>query len=402
MNTAGTSLDLLSGRSLAAGPETHDEHVARYGPLPGGGGPNDVIERLEASGLLGRGGAGFPVGRKWRTIAQRPSGGAVVLINGAEGEPWSAKDRAVMSVRPHALIDGLIVAAEAVGADEAVLYVGSGHRTARKVMTEALGQRRLPLPIRIVDAPERYVAGEESAAVHFINDGDARPTTVPPRPFERGIDGQPTLVQNVESLAYAGLIARSGETASAGLVTIGGVPHAGVREVELGTSIGEIVSASGARREATQAILLGGYFGRWAPADSAWDLAYDPAELRAAGLTAGCGVIRVLGAAECGVETTSQVMAYLAGQSAAQCGPCVFGLRAIADATERLARGMSRDDDLARIERWGGQLVGRGACRHPDGAAGFLASALLTFSDEFQRHARTRRCGDAGRPARVA
>jgi len=404
MNTpaADPSTPLLAGRSLSAGPETYAEHVARVGPLPAGRARTDVIAGLEASGLLGRGGAGFPVGRKWRTVAERATGGAIVLANGAEGEPLSAKDRAVMSVRPHALIDGMILAAQAVGAEEAILYIGSGHRTARQVMTEALGQRLLPVPFRIVDAPDRYVAGEESAAVHFINDGDARPTNVPPRPFERGVGGQPTLVQNVESLAYAGLLARSGASTMSGLVTIGGVLHAGVREVELGSSIGEIVAASGPRPETTQALLLGGYFGRWSSAGAAWDLPFEPRQLRTAGLTAGCGVISVLGPAECGVEATSRIMDYLAGQSAAQCGPCVFGLRAIADATDRLAWGMGRDDDLARIERWGGQLVERGACRHPDGAAGLLASALVTFGDEFVRHARTRRCGHAGRPARVA
>ncbi len=394
--------ELLAGRSLSAGAETLAEHRARLGPLPLAADRNDLIRVLEASGLAGRGGGAFPVGRKWRAVAERPDGPAVLLANGAEGEPLSAKDRAVMTVRPHALIDGLLVAARAVGADEATIYVGSAHRVARQAMTDALGQRSLPLPVRIVDAPDRYVAGEESAAIHFINDQDARPVMVPPRPFERGINGRPTLVQNVESLAYAGLIARVGGTAERALVTLGGVGRPGVREVDLGTPLGAIVAGGGGQLEQSQALLVGGYFGRWAVAGEAWDLPFDGASLRSAGLTTGCGVISVLSHDRCGVQATSQILEFLAGQSAAQCGPCVFGLRAIADATTRLAETRSEPDDLVRIERWAGQLAGRGACRHPDGAAGLLQSALITFAGEFDRHVRQRRCSAAGRPARAA
>ena len=249
-----------------------------------------------------------------------------------------------------------------------------------------------------------------------MNAGDARPTSLQPRPYERGVGGRPTLVQNVESLAYAGLIARFGADwfrsaggdgragnpgAGLGLVTLVGVDHPGVREIELGSPLGEVVAASGTRRDEARAVLLGGYFGRWVPAPDAWDLALDPTAMRSAGLTFGCGVISVLGLDTCGVRATSRILDYLADQSAAQCGPCVFGLRAIADAGRRLAEGIAAND-LARVERWAGQLAGRGACRHPDGAAGLLSSALEAFADEFSRHVRGGACSLAGRPARVA
>jgi NADH:ubiquinone oxidoreductase subunit F (NADH-binding) len=406
---------LLDGRPFAAGPESLTEHTTRLGSLPGPRGRQDLIPALEASGLLGRGGGGFPVGRKWRSVAERSGGAAVVLANGAEGEPLSAKDRAVMTLRPHAVLDGAFLAAEAVGAGEVLLYVGSAHRAARRAITEALAQRARAVPVRIVDAPDRYVAGEESAAVHFVNAGDARPTLVPPRPYERGVDGRPTLVQNVESLAYAGLIARfgpdfgrqasgspSGTAGGLELVTLAGVAHPGVREIELGTPLGAIIGPSGAQPDATSAVLLGGYFGRWLPMPAAWDVALDPGTLRASGLTFGCGVISVLGSGECGVDQTSRILGYLADQSAAQCGPCVFGLRAIADATDRLASGTGSTDDLARIERWAGQLAGRGACRHPDGAAGLLQSAFEAFGEEWLGHARTGTCSARFRRARVA
>jgi NADH:ubiquinone oxidoreductase subunit F (NADH-binding) len=403
---------LFDGRPMAQGRESFTEHEARFGPLPDAQRLRDLIPALELSGLLGRGGAGFPVGRKWHSVAERSDGRAVVLANGAEGEPLSAKDRAVMTLRPHAVVDGAVLAARAVGADEAILYIGTAHEVARRAMHDALAERAVPLPVRIVDAPDRYVAGEESAAVHFVNDGDARPTNVPPRPYERGVDGRPTLVQNVESLAYAGLIARFGPEwfrgasssgpAGLGIVTLAGVAHRGAREIELGTPIGEILEPSGARRDTTQAILLGGYFGRWVLAAAAWDQPLEPAALRAAGLTFGCGVVSTLGARDCGLESTSRILGYLADQSAAQCGPCVFGLRAIADAAGRLAGRTGSREDLARIEGWAGQLAGRGACRHPDGAAGLLHSSFEAFGDEWTSHARSRTCSSAGQPARAA
>ena len=174
---------LLAGPRLDGELERLDAHLARLGPLPHGVEIRELIPTLEASGLLGRGGAGFPVGRKWRALAERKNGSAVVVANGAEGEPASFKDRTLMAHRPHLVVDGAILAAEAVGADEIVFYVGREHEMAVVAVREAIGRRRseLPLRTRLVQAPIGYVAGEASAAVHYTNNGDARPTTTPPR-----------------------------------------------------------------------------------------------------------------------------------------------------------------------------------------------------------------------------
>ncbi len=404
---------VLAGPPLDRGAESLRDHLARLGPLPPASG---AIAELDASGLLGRGGAGFPAGTKWRSVAERGRGDARVLANGAEGEPLSSKDRAVMSLRPHLVLDGAILAAAAVGATEVVLYVGAEHRQALGTLAHALRERAavrrgLPVRVTIVEAPVAYVAGEESAAVHFVNAGDARPTTVPPRPFESGIDGRPTLVQNVETLAHAALIARRGAgwyrergsaaTPGTALVTVTGGERPGVREIDLGTTVAEVADAARARLADTSAVLLGGYFGSWVRAAEAWDVALDPLELRERGRAFGAGIVAFLPTGECGVRVTARIMAYMAAQSAAQCGPCVFGLRAIGDAVERIATGAGRRGDLARLERWGQEIVGRGACRHPDGAAGHLASALDVFGDEFRLHVATGRCSarTAGRAA---
>jgi NADH:ubiquinone oxidoreductase subunit F (NADH-binding) len=398
---AGPPLDGLS-ESLAA-------HRARLGPLPGARERGGIIAELEASGLLGRGGAGFPVGRKWRALAERRGGRAVVVANGAEGEPASFKDRTLMAQRPHLVVDGALLAADAIGADEIVFYVGEEHEAATAAIGRAIDERRTELgrPARLVKAPISYVAGEASAAVHYINSGDARPTTTPPRVSERGVGGDPTLVQNVESLASAALIARFGDrwyrsagrmgTRGTALVTVtGAVRDQGVREIELGTTVGELAGGVGARAPELQAVVLGGYFGTWAAVRDVWDLPLDPAVMKAHDLAFGCGIVGLLPTDVCGVSATAAIMAFLAAESAGQCGPCLYGLRAIGDATTRIATGRAGAAELTHVERWTSQIGGRGACHHPDGAVQLMTSALNVFGEEFARHARTGSCSVTG------
>ena len=183
-----------------------------------------------------------------------------------------------------------------------------------------------------------------------------------------------------------------------------------MREIEIGTTIGELADASGAAHDprGQQAVLLGGYFGGWLPVERGWQLPLDPLELRDAGSAFGAGVVAFLGNDHCGVRATARIMDYMAGQSAAQCGPCVFGLRAIADACARIANLTAEHEDLNRIEVWSRQLSGRGACRHPDGAVGQLLSSLRVFGPEWEVHQRRRTCTRevvghvAPRPALVA
>jgi NADH:ubiquinone oxidoreductase subunit F (NADH-binding) len=396
---------LLAGPPLDGSPERLKAHVARLGAVPHGDDRRHVISDLEASGVLGRGGAGFPVGRKWRALAERMSGQAVVVANGAEGEVASLKDRTLMAHRPHLVIDGAVLAAEAIGAAEIVFYVGEEHEAAVVAINRALIERQgeIRQSVRLVTAPIGYVAGEASAAVHCINTGDARPTTTPPRVSERGVGGRPTLVQNVESLAYAALIARCGDRwyRSAGrspsrgtaLITVSGaVREDGVREIELGTTVGEVAAIAGAIPARVQAVVLGGYFGTWARVDDVWDLPLDPVAMNAHGLTFGCGIVGLLPTEVCGVGATAEIMAFMARESAGQCGPCVFGLRAISDATKRVAEGIAGAGALDDIERWTSTIAGRGACHHPDGAIQLMTSALNVFGDEFVSHVRLGRC----------
>ena len=401
-----SELRVLAGPRATAGPERLHDHIARLGRAPSGTTTaRGLIPVIEASGLLGRGGAGFPVGRKWRTLAERGHGPATLLVNAAEGEPLSAKDRTLLRLRPHLVLDGAFLAADAIDAARIVLYVGAGHRDAATSLDRAVRERgSLPRSVDLVLAPDTYVAGEESAAVHFVDEADARPTTTPPRVYERGIGGAPTLVQNVESLAHAALIGRygdgwyrevgRGETLGTAMVTVSGSGRDGIREIAIGTTIAELAAETGAGVDpsARQAVLLGGYFGGWVSAERGWDLPLEPIALRDGGSAFGCGVVAFLGQDRCGVRATSRIVDWMAGQSAAQCGPCVFGLRAIADATARVANGTAEGDELERLRRWSAQIAGRGACRHPDGAVGQLLSSLRVFEGEWELHQRRRTC----------
>ncbi|MEI7743355.1 MAG: NADH-ubiquinone oxidoreductase-F iron-sulfur binding region domain-containing protein [Chloroflexota bacterium] len=411
MITPPDELRLLDGPPLDGAAESFAAHGARLGALPHGAATRHLVADLEASGLLGRGGAGFPVGRKWRALASHQGGRPVIVANGAEGEPASAKDRVLMEKRPHLVLDGAVLAAECLGSAEIFIYVGREHEAAVASMGRVIAERADTIrpDVRLVEAPIGYVAGEATAVVHYVNSRDARPTTGP-RMSEKGVDGRPTLVQNVESLAYTALIARFGpewyrsvgrlESKGTSLVTLSGpVRDPGVREIDLGTPLGEVVADAGGVTADVGAVLLGGYFGTWARATDAWRVALDPAVMKRQGLAFGCGIIGMLPAASCGVAVTADIITFLAAGSARQCGPCLYGLAAIAEATARIAGGKAQKQDLEDVRRWVGIVGGRGACRHPDGAVQMMASALDVFAEDFRSHQAHKRCLATGAKA---
>jgi NADH:ubiquinone oxidoreductase subunit F (NADH-binding) len=303
---------------------------------------------------------------------------------------------------------------ETVGASRAVVYIGRAHAAARSALIHAIRERRRlrldPKAVEIVDAPDRYIAGETSALVHLLNGGPAKPTAVPPRPHESGVLGLPTLIQNAETTAHIALIARFGPewfrqrgtdgSPGTALVTVSGaVAHPGVIEVDRGASIGAVIGAAGGLVTEAQAILLGGYFGTWLPAVKAWGMRLDDDELAQHGAAVGCGVILALPASSCAVTETARILRYLADESAGQCGPCIYGLRSIASAMERVACFRPDPLDLERLRRWAGQIAHRGACHHPDGAIRLLLSTLEVFSYDLWRHTNHQPCRGARAPS---
>jgi NADH:ubiquinone oxidoreductase subunit F (NADH-binding) len=327
---------------------------------------------------------------------------AVAVANGAEGELASQKDKLLLWYSPHLVLDGLQLAAEAVGADRAYVYVPRlRYLTDRldAVFAARRSARIDRLPARVVHGPQRFLAGEESALVSRIEGGPALPRFKPPRVFERGVDGAPTLVQNVETLAHLALIARYGpawfrsvgtpDEPGTRLVTRlapdGGVA---VAEAALGTPIRDLLTLDAER---VQAVLIGGYHGAWIPIGRAADLRLSAASVRPAGAVLGAGVLAALPNDRCGLVETARVVRYLALESAGQCGPCLNGLASIAGALQRLSGSGFGPRVRTDLERWAGLTTGRGACKHPDGTVRFVRSALRVFAREITLH-QTGRC----------
>ena len=374
-----------------------NDQLARYGSLPSLRGQADALRSLlSRSGLTGRGGAGFPTGAKLEAVARR--GGAVVVANGVEGEPASAKDKMLLARNPHLVLDGVLVAMEAVGAKEGFVTLAADDERSFVRLESALAERRRETPsILLARLPTGFVSGEESALVSWLNGSEAKPAFKPPRPFERGMNGRPTLVQNVETLANLALLARYGaewfrevgtpdEPGSVLATVRGAVRRPAVVEVELGTPLDAVIDLCGGLSGPAQAVLVGGYFGTWIRARDL-DVPLSQAGLAHVGGSLGARTIVVLPEGACGLAETTRIIRYLAGESAGQCGPCFFGLPALADAFERLARGgVEMQPALARIGQLERQLARRGACSHPDGTLRLAASALAVFADEVERH----------------
>jgi len=399
---------LLAGARGRDVPATLAEHTACYGRFPDLD-AQALAAVLSESGLLGRGGGSFSSSAKLAAVRAH-RGRRVVVGNGVEGEPLSLKDKLLLRSVPHLVLDGLELAATASGARDAILVVSKSAPRELAAVELALRERQRAGLDRVgtvvATAPDRFVLGEETALVAWLSGKPGKPTLTPPRPSERGVHGRPTLIHNVETLAQLALIARFGagwfralgsraEPGSALVTVSGAVQRPGVVEIALGASIRDVVNGVGGATEPLGAFLIGGYFGSWLAAHDAYDLPLLDEHLAPRGARLGARVLVALPARACGLAETARVARWLANESAGQCGPCVNGLAAVAAAFERLAAGDV--SDVPRLGRWLHEIEGRGACRHPDGAARFLASALEVFGHEIELHAGGRCSGGGGR-----
>jgi NADH:ubiquinone oxidoreductase subunit F (NADH-binding) len=389
---------------LGAGltPQDLVPHLAEHGPRRT---DRDLLSAVEDIGLTGRGGGHFPVAAKWRTAidaAHRSGLATVVVANGAEGEPASAKDQVLLATRPHLVLDGLADTAEAVGAQETVLWLHGDAHVLHRTVQHAVAERRAAgvrePPVRVVSAPAHYLAGESSAVVRGLSGGPVLPTSRRVPAAVAGVDGRPTLVHNVETLARTALLARTGTAGycPTSLVTVLAGASRTVVEVDSRAPLRVALLLGGwpLDRE-PQAVLVGGYGGSWLPWHRAADLELSPVALHAAGTSLGAGVLAPLPTGACGVAEAARLAAYLARSSARQCGPCVFGLAALAETLAQLRTGRGRRADVDRLRRWAGEVDGRGACHHPDGAVRMVLSALVTFDRDVEAHRRHRPCDGA-------
>lgn len=390
----------LLGASRPDGlPLSFGEHLAVHGALPS---PRrheakTLQAQLAGAGLRGRGGAGFPAARKLAAAFESGRRG-LLIANGSEGEPASMKDRTLLHQVPHLVLDGAQLAARAIGARQVVVAVhadGALPAVVARALSERAGTDAVD--VRLLEVPARYVAGEASALARAAGGGLSLPALHDTPLARRGLDGRPTVVLNVETLAGLALFLKRGrewygevgtpEEPGTVLLTVrSDHTEPVVLEVPLGTPVRTALRAAGVDADDLQAVLVGGYFGGWLAAPGVLDVRLSHAGMRQAGGVLGAGVVIALSSAECGLRVTAEAVRYLAGESAGQCGPCLNGLPAIAGAMELIAAGDPPPGTLERMAVWCGLVEGRGLCHHPDGAVALVRSALTVFADDVQDH----------------
>ena len=358
--------------------------------------PSALLIDVDAAGLRGRGGAAFPTARKLSTV-RTGRGVPVVVANGEEGEPMSVKDRWLLRHRPHLVLDGLRLAASMVGSRDVHVYVADGPATqsVQEAVDELAAAGQLSIDFKITAVDPSYVAGEETAVVQALNGGPALPMDKPPRPFEAGVAGRPTLINNVETLANLPLIQRLGATRyrdlgtdfapGTFLMTLTGITRTGLYEIPFGETLREVLAWLGEDLDQVAGFLMGGYFAGVLGV-AALDIPLEYNAISAAGSGLGCGAIAVISKDMCPVGVSAGVMAYFARENAGQCGSCFNGTAAMAAVLDALRNHQAEKADIDRLARWSTVLRGRGACGTLDGATNVAATLLREFPDAVSTH----------------
>jgi NADH:ubiquinone oxidoreductase subunit F (NADH-binding) len=389
-----------------------EAHLAHWGTLPLRRARSTLLDELDSSGLRGHGGAWFPVGKKWRGVrdgSRRP----VVVGNGSESEPASRKDGFLLTHSPHLVLDGASLAAAALDAHRVVVFIPLRHVDSVGRCVQARSRAGIdPVKIEVVAAADAYLAGQETAVVHALNDGPAVPTFVGLQSIrERGVRNRPTLVQNVESLAHVAMISRYGgqwfrsmgtaDSPGTMLVTITGRwTEPVVVEAPLGLPFRDLLHLATEDIHRYWGALLGGYGGGWVPSSVLLEGSLSEDWARPQSTSLGAGVVALLPRSCCPLAESARVVRYMEQQGAGQCGPCRYGLADLAGHLELLAfRPDSFRGRFPPILELCNLIDGRGACRHPDGVTRFVRTAIAVFQEDVDRHFRRGLCDAVNRAA---
>ncbi len=372
-------------------------------------GGTGTIATIAASGLRGRGGAGFPTGEKWRAAAATPAAQRYVVANGYGADPSSATDRTLLESNPYAVLEGAIIAAAAIGGTEVIVAVRSDATDAIRALETALARmvaanlagddvlgsgRVVEVTVRPVQGA--YMLGEETVLLKAIEGKRGQPEQRPPHPSERGLFGKPTVVQNVQTLAAIPWILANGAEAFAAigsksspgtiLVSVRAPGGAGVAEVPVGTPLRDIVALAG--RNATKdlkALLVGGPSGGILPAELA-DTAYEYDALRAAGAHIGSGSVVAADKRACVVDLARLLTRFCADEACGKTIPCRIGLRRVSEIGDRVATGLPRPTDVQLLADLSADIVGSALCDHERLATLPFASGMRYFRSELDEH----------------
>ncbi|HZB43129.1 MAG TPA: NADH-ubiquinone oxidoreductase-F iron-sulfur binding region domain-containing protein [Ilumatobacter sp.] len=347
-------------------------------------GPEGVIAAVTASGLVGRGGAAFPTGRKWEAVRTQPALPHYLVCNADESEPGTFKDRVLIEIDPFNVVESMCIAALATGSEHGFVYIRGEYPRAQATLEHAVAESRrrgylgVDFDITIVRGAGAYICGEETAIFNSIEGHRGEPRNKPPFPFEVGLFGKPTAVNNVETLANVPGIVLHGHVANRRLFCLSGaVARPGVYEVELGITLRQLIELAGGMRAGSelQSVLLGGAAGGFAgPGDL--DLVLDHESTRDAGLTLGSGVVMVHDQHVDMVDQLRQIAAFFADESCGQCVPCRVGTVRQEEAIERLAHSASAGD-LSLLREIGQAMRDASICGLGQTAANAIDSAVV-------------------------
>lgn len=374
--------------------------------------PDAIIEAVDQSGLRGRGGAGFPSGRKWRVVADQVAETKYVICNGDEGDPGAFMDRMLLESFPYRIIEGMAIAAVAVGAEEGVFYIRHEYplavkrvRTAIREMEQRgwlggklLGRDR-PFRLRIMEGAGAFVCGEETALIASLEGERGMPRLRPPFPAQSGLHAKPTLINNVETLAMVPWILRHGAKAFARIGTegskgtkvfalAGAVRRGGLIEVPMGTTIREVVEEIGggvAPGRQLKAVQIGGPSGGCVPARLA-DTPIDYDSLREVGAIMGSGGLVVLDDQACMVDIARYFLRFTQDQSCGKCTFCRIGTKRLLEILDRLCVGKGRRQDLDELDHLSRQVMQGSLCGLGKTAPNPVLTTLRYYREEYEAH----------------
>ncbi|MCG3177766.1 MAG: Electron transport complex subunit RsxB [Phycisphaerae bacterium] len=376
--------------------------------------PSDVVETILASQLRGRGGAGFPTGKKWQVVASQPPGLRYVICNGDEGDPGAFMDRMLLEAYPHRILEGAAIAAYAVGAEEVIFYIRQEYPLAVQRVTEAirqataagvLGESVMGTPVAIRASVRQgsgaFVCGEETALIASIEGRRGNPRLRPPFPAVSGYLGRPTCVNNVETLGTVPWIVRHGAEAFAAIGTpsskgtkvfslTGKVARGGLIEVPMGMTIRQIVEEVGGgikgdRGFKFKAVQIGGPSGGCIPAELA-DTPVDYEALTRLGAIMGSGGLVVLDESDCMVDIARYFLQFTQNESCGKCTFCRIGTKRMLEILNRLVEGRGRREDLDELETLAGQITKSSLCGLGQTAPNPVLTTLKYFRSEYEAH----------------
>ena len=380
--------------------------------------PGQILQEIADSGLRGRGGAGFPAGKKWAFTAESAETPHYVVLNGGEDEPGSKKDRLLMENLPHLVLEGLILASYAVKASTAYLYINALYEEATRSMSDALAEAKsagywgdrigggdFSLDIMLSPAPANYVAGEDTAALEVIEGKKPLPRQKPPFPATAGLFGKPTAVNNVETLAnVAPIIARGakwyrsfGTAESAGTMIFSlneEVHRPGIYELPFGTPLRYLIEECGGGVKngiRIKAIQPGGPSSAFLPGEKI-DVPLDHNSVREAGSAIGCGVVHPITTESCIVEETLKIAEFFSVESCGQCPACRMETNMLAAMLKKVQQGQGGQPILDQFAKVIAFNKGKGFCNLVNMPGPPIESALRLFRSDFESHLASGRC----------